>query len=59
MKQQYTTAPKKKMGKMKSAGHNMGGTFGGFPQKPEHDMPPRTRAAESRARKMRLSNKFI
>ena len=58
MKQAFTTPPKK--GKVKTAGHDMGGTFGGGnPKKREGDMPPRTRDGVSAARRMRLTNKFI
>jgi len=58
MKQPFTSPPKK--GKVKSAGHDMGGMFGGGnPKKQEADMPPRTRAGERSARRMRLANKFI
>lgn len=61
MKQALTTAPKKGMGKQKSAGHDFGGLFGsGNPKKKgEMDMSPRTRSGERSARRMRLSNKFI
>lgn len=59
MKQPYTTAPKKKLGKVKSAGHDMGNTFAYSPKKPEADMAPRTRGSERSARRARLTNKFI
>jgi len=60
MKQALTTAPKKAMGKKKTASHDMGGTFGfGNPKKPEPDSPPKTRGSERSARRMRLANKFI
>jgi len=59
MKQALTTAPKKAEGKKKSAGHDMGGTFGYQPKKVEADMKPRTRGTERSARIARLTNKFI
>ncbi len=59
MKQPFTTAPKKGMGKVKTSGHKMGDTFASSPKKPESDMPPRTRAAMRVAREKRLENKFI
>lgn len=57
MQEDLVTPPKE--GKKKSAGHAMGGMFGRSPKKPEADMPPRTRGGERKARRMRLSNKFI
>jgi hypothetical protein len=59
MKQALTTAPKKAEGKKKTAGHDMGGTFGYQPKKPEADMKPRTRASVRNARVARLTNRFI
>jgi len=59
MKQPDTSAPKKKMGKVKSAGHDMGNSFAYSPKKPEADMQPRTRGSERSARRARLTNKFI
>jgi hypothetical protein len=59
MKQALTSPPKK--GKVKSAGHDMGGAFGtGNPKvKGEMGMSPQTRKGASSARRMRLTNKFI
>lgn len=58
MKQAFTSPPKK--GKVKAAGHDMGGMFGrGNPKKSEADNNPQTRAGERSARRMRLANKFI
>jgi len=64
MKQAFTSPPKKKeagksLGKKKTAGHDMGGTFGYQPKKVEADMKPRTRGSERSARIARLTNKFI
>ena len=59
MKQALTTPPKKEMGKKKTAGHDIGGTFGYQPKKVEADMKPRTRGSERSARIARLTNKFI
>lgn len=58
MKQAFTAAPKK--GKVKSAGHDMGGVFGAKnPKKQEADMQPMTRTKQSSIRRARLANKFI
>ena len=59
MKQALTTAPKPGAGKKKTAGHDMGGTFGYQPKKVEADMKPRTRGSERSARIARLTNRFI
>ena len=59
MKQALTTAPKKAEGKKKTAGHDMGGTFGYQPKKVEADMKPRTRGSEQSARRARLTNRLI
>ena len=59
MKQALTTAPKKAEGKKKTAGHDIGGTFGYQPKKAESDMRPRTRGSERSARIARLTNKFL
>ena len=59
MNQALTTPPKKEMGKKKTAGHDICGTFGYQPKKVEADMKPRTRGSERSARIARLTNKFI
>ena len=60
MKQSFTSPPKKGMGKVKSAGHAMGGMFGGKnPKSQEADMQPMTRSKQSSIRRARLANKFI
>lgn len=58
-KQAFTSPPAFGKGKKKTAGHDIGGTFGFSPKKPEADQPPRTRTTDRVARMKRLQNKFI